>query len=149
MTNKGNLSGKERALIEAARHELAAKTTTPRIPAPVQQAGTAAAPAPLSGALTAPVQLSGAATAPAQSPGAATAPAQTAPLRPQAPPPAAGATPPAPDKAAPHAARIATLMAAERAETQRRRDKMKRWGIHFPMALFTLVLAWLALRQFA
>lgn len=40
-------------------------------------------------------------------------------------------------------------MAAERDETQRRRDKMKRWGIHFPMALFTLVLAWLALRQFA
>ena len=134
-----SIGANKRALIEAARRELAAGAATPRIPAPAQQAGTAAAPAPLSGALTAPVQLSG----------AATAPIQTAPLRPQAPPPAAGATPPAPDKAAQHAARIATLMAAERDETQRRRDKVKRWGIHFPMALFALALAWLALRQFA
>ena len=128
MTDKGNLSSKERALIEAARRELSARTANPLPQAPAQPHEAATAPAP--------------------SPGATTAPAQTAALPPQVPPTTARAPVPAPDAAARHAARIAALMAAEREETQRRRDKVKRWGIHFPMALFATALAWLALRQF-
>lgn len=43
------------------------------------------------------------------------------------------------------AARIAALMAAERAETERQRQQARRWGIFLPVGILILMVAWMLL----
>jgi hypothetical protein len=62
--------------------------------------------------------------------------------------PAPGAAPAKPRPAAPEkpqpspAERIAQLMAAERAETERRKKKLRRYGIIFPAAILVPAILW-------
>ena len=41
--------------------------------------------------------------------------------------------------------RIAALMAAEHAATERRRGLARRWGIYVPLAVFAIAVLWLAI----
>jgi len=57
--------------------------------------------------------------------------------------PAAGPMPPAVEKAKPSSAeRLALLMAEERAETERRKKKMRRYGIVIPAATVVIFALW-------
>ena len=53
--------------------------------------------------------------------------------------------PPGTPVAADHAARIAALFAVEREQTQRQRDRIRRWGIYIPLSVFAVALLWLAI----
>ena len=77
---------------------------------------------------------------------AAVAPATEA-LDPSPPEPASpkGANSLPEAEGASQAARIAALMAAERAETERQRQLARRWGIFLPVGILILMVAWMLL----
>lgn len=110
----GSLPDKEQALIESARRELAARSRSLQ---PGSAKGSAAV-APATEALN---------------------PSRLEPARPKdtdtnSAPEAEGAT---------QAARIAALMAAERAETERHRQQVRRWGIFLPVGILVLMVLWM------
>lgn len=143
MADKAGLSDKERALIEAARREVGAGAARAASPAARPAAPAAATSAPVTANSGSAATNAIPATANAPLPGRTQlAPGVQATELPVSEPVAGNA------QMAAHAARIAALMAAERAETERRRRLARRWGIHFPMTLFALALVWMTLRQF-
>jgi len=146
MADKASLSDKERALIEAARREVGAGATNPPAPAARLSASPAmtAAPATATAVPAAATATAIAANAPLPGRSQGQAPGAPAAEQPHAPEPSATGN----ARLATHAARIAALMAAERAEIERRRRLARRWGIHFPMTLFAMALVWMTLRQF-
>lgn len=110
----GRLPDKEQALIESARRELAARSRSLQ---PGSAKGSAAV-APATEALN---------------------PSRLERARPKdtdtnSAPEAEGAT---------QAARIAALMAAERAETERHRQQVRRWGIFLPVGILVLMVLWM------
>lgn len=50
---------------------------------------------------------------------------------------------PAEASSAAQAARIAALIAAERAETERQRQKVRRWGIFVPVGVLAMMVLWM------
>lgn len=115
------LSEKERALIEAARIELARKAATPA--AVGTQAVTSTAADKVHD-LKAPTYNA------AQSP-SSEIPRDTAAGGPES-----------------RAARVAAILAAEREESMRRRARTRVWGIYVPIGVLAALIAWAAITLF-
>jgi hypothetical protein len=128
LANRKDISDKERALIERARRELA-KRAAPE----ATRAGIATAVRPLGMAARYAPPAVKAVAAPTLTP--------VTPIKASAPDiPVTGS-----GKGADHAARVAALIAAEHEETERQRRRMRRWGIHVPLAVFAIAVLWLVI----